>query len=502
MDIATYQLSGSLLEPEVIQLHGHVACLSGVRTTNLNSNSQLNFSSGFNPDISFQKLSTSSNYALSLNSVDGLSSGYLFKDYLQPFVDSSHPSGSENMRELDNYILDSLAPVGVGVRFQAGVSERQSWLKTIRDRSLRATTRLELLDGLIDRQDMLTLFNNVEDGGIVSRSEFKDLKKIVGAVKLNMPDDVQNLANKVVNGAFANRNYQGATLGNLTAGSSATQLEHLIDKWFFGGDRPIAQSYWDGSTYTYQHVKKPLFENGISYTDIKQGGSGDCYFLSALASIALHDADIISNMFIDNGDSTYTVRFYNHRGDADYVTVDSYLPTDHWGQPVYVDYTTEMWVALAEKAYAQLNESGWIGHSEQDKQDADIRPDDDDTNSYLGIYSGYPDEATEQITGQSMTYDWIDSTSFEAIATAFSAGNFVSLSSKPSVAASIVPTHAYALVGYNATAQTLTLYNPWGTDGGSEPQDANPNDGELELSWQEVYKDFEVWSANEIDVTA
>lgn len=517
MNTATSQLSGLLSETSVIQLHCSspltsslgkpLADSSGITTVNLNSNSQLNSSSGSNSDVDLQKLTTFNNRALSLEHIAGLRDGYLCKDYVQPFLTNSAPLRSTSMRKPDDHILDSLAPVGVNVRPQAEMSEvnakPQFRLRTLQDRSLRATTRLVLLDGLIDRQDMLTLFNDVEDGGSISRSELKDLKKIVGsATKLNMPDDVQDLADKVVNGAFANRNYQGAALGNLSPGSSASHLAHLVDKWFFGGDRPVAQSYWDGSMYTYQLVKKPLFENGISYTDIKQGSSGDCYFLVALASIALHDNDIISSMFIDNGDNTYTVRFYDYSGDADYVTVDSYLPVDQWGRPVFVDYTTELWVALAEKAYAQLNESGWIGHSKQNQQNTDLRPEDDDTNSYLGIYSGYPHDATEQITGQAMSYGWIDNTSFEAIATAFSAGHPVSLSSKSSVDAYIVPTHAYALVGYNATAQTVTLYNPWGVDGGSQQQDAKPNDGELELSWQEVYKNFEVWSTNASDIVA
>ena len=39
-------------------------------------------------------------------------------------------------------------------------------------------------------------------------------------------------------------------------------------------------------------------------------------------------------MFITNGDGTYTVKFYGPMG-ADYVTVDSYLPTNTYGQLIY-----------------------------------------------------------------------------------------------------------------------------------------------------------------------
>ena len=484
-------------------LSNHGAQLTGVAASHSNHNSQLHSFSEASSEADFQQLRSASSHALNWHTVDDLSSSYLFNDYVQPFSERWHPPSSTNLKASGGHASDSLAPVGVNVKPNAATSgmttRQQSWLKNIQDRGLRTTVRSELSDGLIDRQDMLTLFDNAEDNGGISKAEFKDLKKVVNsATKLNMPDYVQNLADKVVNGDFANRNYQGADLGNLAVGSSAAHLEQLVDKWFLGGDRPLAQSYWDGTTFTYQLAKKPLFENGISYADIKQGGTGDCYFLAALASTALQDADTISNMFIDNGDSTYTVRFYNRDGDADYVTVDSYLPVDQWGRRAYADYSNELWVALAEKAYAQLNESGWIGHSKQDKQGRDIRPDDDDTNSYLGISGGYTDEATEQITGQSMTYNWIDSRSFQAIATAFSAGSFVSFSSSSFTDSYIVANHAYALVDYDAIAQTFTLYNPWGFDGEGIDYDANPNDGELELSWQELYNNFDVWNMNAI----
>ena len=53
-----------------------------------------------------------------------------------------------------------------------------------------------------------------------------------------MPSYVQVLAGDVVNGNPANAHYQGAPLGNLAAGSSAAQLDDLIDKWFYGTDLP------------------------------------------------------------------------------------------------------------------------------------------------------------------------------------------------------------------------------------------------------------------------
>ncbi len=41
-----------------------------------------------------------------------------------------------------------------------------------------------------------------------------------------------------------------------------------------------------------------------------QGELGDCYFISSLGTIANEDPAAIEDMFINNGDGTYTVRFY------------------------------------------------------------------------------------------------------------------------------------------------------------------------------------------------
>ncbi len=88
-------------------------------------------------------------------------------------------------------------------------------------------------DGSISRNDMLQIFSSVAANGSVTASEFSDLKTIVSnASKLSMPGYVQILAGDVINGNVANATFQGKTLGNLAAGSAATQLTNLAAKWF------------------------------------------------------------------------------------------------------------------------------------------------------------------------------------------------------------------------------------------------------------------------------
>jgi hypothetical protein len=272
-----------------------------------------------------------------------------------------------------------------------------------------------------------------------------------------MPGYVYNLSYKIVSGDPANAWWTGGAatrtaLGNLVPGSSATQMERLIGKWFLGLDRPTASS-----NTTYRLASGSLFQSGISYSDIDQGNLGDCYLLASLAGTAFRSSSTIQNMFIDNGDGTYTVRFYRG-GVADYVTVDRYLPTYSSGSltgrfyyanrdsgRLYNDSANELWVALAERAYAQINESGWIG---QDNINRYQSPDELlDTGIDRGTLA-----AISHITGLSNT-GYISPLNTSELIRAYNANRITYLSDGG---------HAYTLVGYNSSTGIFTVYNPHG----------------------------------------
>jgi hypothetical protein len=356
------------------------------------------------------------------------------------------------------------------------VADSGDWFdQNIQDTGIRAATRLRFADNVLDRNDIISILREAKDNSVVDATEVKDLRTLVSnASYLKIPEYVRVLANKVVNGDVANQKYQSNTLGNLNAGSSDVQLENLINKWFYGSDRPT-------TSYTYQYASGSLFQNGISYQDIKQGVINDCYLLAGLAETALRSPSTIENMFIDNGDNTFTVRFWQN-GVADYVTVDRYLPTTDTGYLAYANKgnyynnsTNELWVTLAEKAYAQLNESGWIYQ--------------DNTNSYKGIsHGGYIADAFSQITGRNVSsFNVLD---FNSIVNAFNSGQWIGLATKSTgVASNILADHGYALVGYNSSTQKFTLFNPWGIDNGSSKP------GILELAWNEIASNFSYWDS-------
>jgi hypothetical protein len=307
-------------------------------------------------------------------------------------------------------------------------------------------------DGSISRNDMIQIFQSVSANGAVTSSEFADLVTILNeAGTLNMPGFVQVLSSDVIKGNVANATYQGQALGNLAVGSSATQLNDLVGKWFLGADEPTLTS----SSYVYNLAAGSLFPHAPTITDEFQGQLGDCYLISSLGTIADSNAAAIENMFVDNGDGTFTVRFYAGTT-ADYVTVDRMLPTTSSGAFAYADYganyanaANSLWIPLAEKAYAEWNQTGKEGR--------------DGLNAYGSLESGWMDAVDAQVLGQSATNYSMTSTTEQNAINALAANEAVTIGTS-TANYGLVASHAYGITGYDASTGTFTLYNPWGFD--------------------------------------
>ena len=116
-----------------------------------------------------------------------------------------------------------------------------------------------------------------------------------------------------------------------------------------------------------------LFIDGVSHDAITQGSAGDCFFLSALSSIAWDRPSAIHDMVKTNDDATFTVRFFqkSRKGPpkAVFITVDDKLPVGKDGPEYATDRDPkELWPAIIEKAYAswkggydKINEGGDAG---------------------------------------------------------------------------------------------------------------------------------------------
>lgn len=372
-------------------------------------------------------------------------------------------------------------------------------------------------DGFLDRFDVINLFRTIEKAGNVTSAEFQDCQTLIqDAAALKMPDYVTVLASKVVAPNMANNFFQGAYLGNLQVGSTPTQLDLLVDKWFYGSDRPFpvipATSTHAERDLNYQWATGSLFgaDNAFGVTDVQQGDLGDCFFLTALATTAVHNPAAIRNMFIDNGDGTFTVRLFTEQdgvvGKADYVTVDRYLPatvSDGGSAQRFAYYdnqTVGIWVALAEKAYAQL--------AEEQVSQRPVAPNGYVYNNYGSIEGGLAYQVLPAITGRNAGYAsnynlgngwWGGFLPIDQIALGLANGWSMTVGTVGKSDSSLDPNtgivmnHEYTIYSADPKTGTLWLYNPWGDTSPSPSTGTGDQYGFKLISYSDFAKDgFEI----------
>ncbi len=369
----------------------------------------------------------------------------------------------------------------------SGIAAPSSWFaQNMPDAELAALAQIDdERDGSITRNDFVELLEAVASRGPVTDAELTSLENLLATSAVSIPGYVQNLADKVVDGNPANMLYQDENLGNLTAGSSPTQVLDLVGKWFYGTDNPSTDGNPAiGVGYQNTLASGTLFgSSGVpNYNDVAQGEDGDCYFLAALGQLAIQTPTTIENMFTNNGDGTYTVEFFNN-GVPDYVTVDGYLPTAsdgefayancyQYGQPTFVASSANvLWVALAEKAYSQLSEEGWSRPGEA-------------INGYDSISGGNSSIVMEQITGSTTGQTLIISDNTPAqlaagvaqLVSALSQNDLVCFGTPagPLFNNGVLPngdvldaTHLYTVQSYDTTTGIITLINPYDDGAGT-----------------------------------
>ena len=113
----------------------------------------------------------------------------------------------------------------------------------------------------------------------------------------------------------------------------------------------------DRDKLSFDWTSGAVFKNGASAADVEQGMLGDCYAMSAFAAVAAMQPEKITEALKDNGDGTYTARFFDVTKTPKaevHVTIDGELPTAA-GSLRYARGADrrELWVPLLEKAYAQ-----------------------------------------------------------------------------------------------------------------------------------------------------
>eukprot|EP00347_Sterkiella_histriomuscorum_P020362 403338099 len=107
----------------------------------------------------------------------------------------------------------------------------------------------------------------------------------------------------------------------------------------------------------------------IQPNDIKQGSIGNCYFLSALSSLAQYPERVL-NMFENLQEQKigkYTIRFYI-QGEPKLITIDDFIPVRSDNLPAFChSQRNKVWPIILEKAWAKLHngyQNSGAGHTD------------------------------------------------------------------------------------------------------------------------------------------
>jgi hypothetical protein len=360
------------------------------------------------------------------------------------------------------------------------ISATQDWFDlNLKDAGVVGLARSKAADGILDRNDLLSIFRDVEDGGVVDTTELTDLKTLMAnTTPFSISDPVRYLSNKLVTDS-------SAEIGS-------TNFEASLGKWFLGTVAPTPTFTYDGDkpvNFIYTRFEGSLFGTSSSAQigGIDQRSFGDCVLLAALgATFAPQSNDAgnstsktINDMLIDNGDSTYTVRFFTQDLKAEWVTVDNRLATTNGKNLFGASNKDGLWAPIIEKACAQWRE---FNEGSSTRTGWDIIGNGDYLEAGLQRITGR--DASNYYTG-SGSWDF----SFNLIKDSLSTGKAILAAGVPSTnGLNLIDGHAYSVTNAYISAtgeQRVTVRNPWGIDYAWSKAADGKNDGFLDLSYEQ-----------------
>jgi hypothetical protein len=209
-----------------------------------------------------------------------------------------------------------------------------------------------------------------------------------------------------------------------------------------------------------------------AFSDVDQGGLGDCWLMAASAAVAHRDPEHIQGRISKNQDGSFNVRLGN-----DTQRVEPTFPNAGYADPTPNGQQNTLWPALIEKAYAQR-----------------------EGNSYARLEGGNPGRAMEALTGQPSTRTTITASSdadrlWGTIRDGVT-GDHPMVLSTPNSAVASPPhqNHAYAVLdAYERDGQRyVRVYNPWGTNDNSRTADSMTH----ELTLDQVRANFTMLDVN------
>jgi len=351
-----------------------------------------------------------------------------------------------------------------------------TWIAALPDTGIAADLSALTQNGSLSFAAAEQILTDVANRGPVTAAEFASLQAIETHLNngLTTSSYVASVFSQLVVGSPANATWTGGSttsvaLGNLQVGTTTTQMNELVGKWFLGTDLPNPDVTADPTTTpflpTYSVNPAPLYgsSGAAAIGDVSQAHVGDCNFLSGLIDMVANHPGALSSMLVNNGNGTYGVRFYLG-GNETWVTVNNELPMQN-GVPVYANSfavgTQPQWAELIEKAYAQLSSTGLTTNGA--------------VNSFSNINADDPVKVLQELTGCSSvtTYNVTTATlsaDKQLLLTAIANHDNIIVNSpwgapdlyNSSGQVTLESAHADAVLGYDSATGDFIIRNPWG----------------------------------------
>lgn len=258
-----------------------------------------------------------------------------------------------------------------------------------------------------------------------------------------------NTTTCVVSSLASGTTYSFKVIAYNTVGSAESQSASATT--FFEIVRPRAAT-------SYYPAQGSLFgsDGAATFWDVRQGRLGNCWLMAGLAAIAARQPSVIESMFVYRGQSVqlgytvdvYDVRLFDTSRNVRWVTVDTLLPS---GGNYYAQTNGDcLWVGLAERAYAQAADRGWVATSSSNAG----------LSGYARLDSGYSSWALAAFMNRAPFENQLSSFSAQA-AQAWNVGVPYTLGTGQQTHFRLFSTHAYALVGYDpSSAYPYQIFNP------------------------------------------
>ena len=219
-----------------------------------------------------------------------------------------------------------------------------------------------------------------------------------------------------------------------------------------------------GTRNLYGNMANPL--ESIKPDAIKQGMIGDCYFESAVASLAATDPESIQKMIKDNGDGTYTVTFPGATDEP--ITVKA--PTEAEMGLYNQGGKDGAWACVLEKAYGAYCQNHFFSRSPFNLGGGDTPAEGADGGEF------FHGRAMSLLTGRERNTDLLSFSSDKEVAERLNA-NLNGNPKRPVIAGirnhltsdettdGFPVAHMYSVIGFDPNGPdggTVTIRNPWG----------------------------------------